>query len=162
MNCSNCAAPLTLSANGGSFVCTYCNSHRIVSDDLVNADGILDMQQPGEHDCPACAQMLNKSVMDEQEVEHCPQCRGVLLTGDLFRQIVIHRRRNYEGADDRAQPVDTHQLGVKRDCPVCHARMDTHAYYGPGNTVIDSCSRCDIIWLDAGETTALVRAPGYR
>jgi Zn-finger nucleic acid-binding protein len=35
-----------------------------------------------------------------------------------------------------------------------------HPYYGPGNVVIDTCSRCDLIWLDFGELKQIADAPG--
>jgi Zn-finger nucleic acid-binding protein len=38
--------------------------------------------------------------------------------------------------------------------------MDRHPYLGPGNVVIDTCSTCDLIWLDHGELTEMVDAPG--
>ena len=38
--------------------------------------------------------------------------------------------------------------------------MDTHPYYGPGNVVIDSCDRCELVWLDFGELKQIVDAPG--
>ena len=38
--------------------------------------------------------------------------------------------------------------------------MDVHPYYGPGNIVIDTCSRCDVIWLDFGELKQVTDAPG--
>ena len=37
----------------------------------------------------------------------------------------------------------------------CHKPMDTHPYYGGGNAVIDTCPRCQLVWLDAGELTVL-------
>jgi Zn-finger nucleic acid-binding protein len=47
-------------------------------------------------------------------------------------------------------------------CPVCGERMEVHPYYGPGPAVIDSCSRCGLIWLDRGEMTVIETAPGRR
>jgi Zn-finger nucleic acid-binding protein len=38
--------------------------------------------------------------------------------------------------------------------------METHPYYGPGNVIIDSCSRCELIWLDFGELKQIADAPG--
>jgi hypothetical protein len=35
--------------------------------------------------------------------------------------------------------------------------METHAYGGGGNAVVDTCSRCDFIWLDAGELAIIGR-----
>jgi Zn-finger nucleic acid-binding protein len=44
-----------------------------------------------------------------------------------------------------------------RNCPRCRRRTETHVYGGGGNAVIDSCERCRLVWLDAGELTMLVR-----
>ena len=38
--------------------------------------------------------------------------------------------------------------------------MDVHPYYGPGNVVIDTCSACDMVWLDYGELKQITDAPG--
>ena len=38
--------------------------------------------------------------------------------------------------------------------------MLTHPYYGPGNIVLDTCSQCDLVWLDAGEFGRAIDAPG--
>lgn len=162
MNCSNCAAPLTAISRGGSFICTYCGSQQVMHHLRIGADGVVNLQQFGDHDCPHCGQRLNKALMDESSVEHCSACHGVLLRGDLFAHIVENRRRDYQGAEERPAPLSQTQLEMQRDCPGCRSRMETHPYYGPGNTVIDSCYRCDLIWLDAGEPVTLVKAMGRR
>jgi Zn-finger nucleic acid-binding protein len=38
--------------------------------------------------------------------------------------------------------------------------MDTFEYNGPGNIVIDTCHENDLIWLDYGELSKVVDAPG--
>ena len=38
--------------------------------------------------------------------------------------------------------------------------METHPYYGPGNVIIDSCARCEFVWLDFGELKQIADAPG--
>ena len=38
--------------------------------------------------------------------------------------------------------------------------MEVHPYYGPGNVIIDSCTTCDFLWLDAGELRQISDAPG--
>ena len=38
--------------------------------------------------------------------------------------------------------------------------MDTHPYHAGGNAVIDTCDRCRLVWLDAGELTVIGRYPG--
>jgi Zn-finger nucleic acid-binding protein len=39
--------------------------------------------------------------------------------------------------------------------------MDTHFYEGPGNIIIDDCSRCFLNWLDQGELMRVVHAPDH-
>ncbi|MGI9444899.1 MAG: zf-TFIIB domain-containing protein [Rubripirellula sp.] len=56
--------------------------------------------------------------------------------------------------------MDPTQLRVNRLCPACGGSLETHAFCGPGNAVIDTCFPCGVIFLDAGELTKLVRAPG--
>jgi Zn-finger nucleic acid-binding protein len=162
MNCDNCAAPLWAMRQGKSFLCTYCGSHQVLQHLHLGADGVVDLHQFSEHDCPACGQRLHSALMDESAVEYCPACHGVLLAGDLFAHVVENRRREYRGAEERPAPIEPEQFDIRRDCPGCRQRMETHPYYGPGNTLIDSCYRCDLIWLDAGEPVALVKAPGRR
>jgi Zn-finger nucleic acid-binding protein len=38
--------------------------------------------------------------------------------------------------------------------------MSNHKYLGPGNIIIDTCDTCDLIWLDYGELSKVVVAPG--
>ena len=45
-------------------------------------------------------------------------------------------------------------------CPRCSGRFETYAHSGPGNVVIDNCTKCDLIWLDFGEMRQIVDAPG--
>ncbi len=162
MNCSNCGAPLSSTVHPALLLCDYCQSQRHLSDDLLIAEGVIDLKHTGENDCPSCHTPLHRRLMEESHIEHCPRCCGLLLAGDVFRAIITNRRADHSGAEDRQSPVDAAALATRRDCPTCHQRMDTHPYYGPGNTVIDSCCHCDTIWLDAGEATAIVRAPGIR
>lgn len=162
MNCTNCAAPLTATSQGGSFLCTYCRSHQVLHELRVNGDGVVDLDRRSEHDCPACGQRMNAALMDDVSAEHCSGCRGVLLESELFAKVIANRRREFDGVDDLPTPIDSLQLEIRRDCPACHKRMETHPYYGPGNAVIDFCGRCRLIWLDAGEPVALVKAPGRR
>jgi hypothetical protein len=38
--------------------------------------------------------------------------------------------------------------------------MDVHPYFGPGNVIIDTCGKCDLVWLDFGELKQIEEAPG--
>ncbi len=58
------------------------------------------------------------------------------------------------------RPLEERALERELTCPRCHTRLATHPYYGPGNVVVDSCGRCDVIWLDFGELRQILDAPG--
>jgi Zn-finger nucleic acid-binding protein len=45
-------------------------------------------------------------------------------------------------------------------CPCCRKPMDAHPYHAGGNAVIDTCDRCRVVWLDAGELTILGKYQG--
>ena len=45
-------------------------------------------------------------------------------------------------------------------CPRCGGRFETYPHFGPGNVVIDNCTKCDMIWLDFGEMRQIVDAQG--
>ena len=59
-------------------------------------------------------------------------------------------------------PLDPAELSRRLPCPRCRKRMDTHPYHGGGNAVIDTCHRCRLVWLDAGEITVLGNYSGRR
>jgi len=56
--------------------------------------------------------------------------------------------------------MDPRELKHVVVCPSCRSQMDVHPYYGPGNVVIDSCRRCDVIWLDFAGLTQITEAGG--
>jgi Zn-finger nucleic acid-binding protein len=39
--------------------------------------------------------------------------------------------------------------------------MDAHPYGGGGNAVVDTCLRCNVIWLDAEELSIIGRYVPY-
>ena len=47
-------------------------------------------------------------------------------------------------------------------CPRCRQPMIGHLYGGPGNVAIDTCERCQVNWLDAGELRRIAGAPDSR
>lgn len=112
--------------------------------------------------CPHCEAALVRVRLEDHPAAACPECRGVMLTNAVFGTIVRERRAGYRGADFTPRPLDIEQLSDPVPCPGCARPMEVHPYYGPGNQIIDSCCRCGLVWIDAGELTAIERAPGRR
>ncbi len=112
--------------------------------------------------CPRCENALAKAALEDHPALACPECRGVILTNVAFGSIVRQRRAGYRGAEFIPRPVDLEQLSDPVYCPNCDRTMEVHPYYGPGNQIIDSCSRCGLVWIDAGALTAIEQATGRR
>ncbi len=90
----------------------------------------------------------------------CKNCQGFLLTRGSFHLTVETRRARAITPPDPPKPLNRDELNRKLDCPICRQTMTTHPYMGPGTIVIDTCDRCNIIWLDYGELGRVVNAPG--
>lgn len=162
MNCLNCGAPTQETSGRGRMVCQFCGSLQLLAATDDSIDQVILLEQFGDHDCPGCDQRLTKAILEDSEIEMCHVCHGLLLHREVFHDVVWHRRSLYAGGEEPQQPVSQEELKQIRSCPACSGSMETHAYYGPGNAVIDSCARCDLVWLDVGELTTIERAPGRR
>ncbi len=112
--------------------------------------------------CPKCFSQMELGDMDGSMVILCCACKGVLIQSGVFQELMIKRRKTFQGPDAIPKPIDLKQLKIRLNCPGCKQAMEVHQYYGPGNVVIDSCVRCNFIYLDYGEIAALERAPGLR
>ena len=100
-------------------------------------------------------------MVEEFPALYCGGCLGVLIRNDLFGTIInVRRARRDAMPQEPVKPIDVKQYERHLDCPNCHRRMETHPYYGPGNVVIDSCGRCQYVWLDHGELARIERAAG--
>ena len=155
MNCPNCAAGgLELLPGRTHLRCPYCTS-LVFPEPLDEGIVVLDEDHPFQ--CLACRQKLVIGALDGERVGHCRSCRGMLLTSDHFARVVARRRENGQVKTMGAEPIDPRELRRARNCPRCRRRVETHVYGGGGNAVIDSCVRCRLVWLDAGELTMLGR-----
>ena len=154
MNCPNCAAALELLPGRTHLRCPYCTS-LVFPEPIDEGVVILDGTHPSQ--CVACRLDLVAGALDGERVGYCQKCRGILLTSDHFARVVARRRESGQVRTTGAEPIDPRELCRERNCPRCRRRADTHVYGGGGNAVIDSCERCRLVWLDAGELTMLGR-----
>ena len=162
MNCPKCGAPLRHQEGRGHLQCDFCASIQLLDRNGISSDGVVSLGEEVAECCPVCSGHLTKAVLDGVTVLFCHDCRGLLLANDAFAEIVQNRRARYDNAPITPPPFDPTELDRKIKCPHCHRHMDTYAYYGPGNVVIDGCPRCHLVWCDHGEVTVIEKAPGRR
>jgi Zn-finger nucleic acid-binding protein len=124
------------------------------------ADGLRVTGEQG-YRCPVCRQPLVRALLDDRAtVEICEGCKGILMARRAFAVTLTARRRAARTPSVTPEHADSGELSRRIACPDCGAMMVTDWYYGPGNIIIDTCPRCDLVWLDAGELNRAVDAPG--
>jgi len=162
MNCENCGAPLKLVDGRDHFRCEFCGTLNFPTAVADAVDGVKPLGKPADEACPACERPMDHASIDGARVLFCGTCRGVFAETETFAHIVKKKRATYSGPDVTPTPIDRSQFNRRLHCPQCDRLMETHAYYGPGNAVIDSCTPCRMVWVDHGEIGAIESAPGRR
>jgi Zn-finger nucleic acid-binding protein len=152
MNCVNCGGGLQPVGNRPYFRCPYCETFHFPHE---LADGVAVVGGETPHGCPVCTEPLTHAAIDGHPVEYCATCRGFLAANATFNKIVQLKRARNGGVQPVVMPFDREELARRVKCPSCRKPMDTHPYHAGGNAVIDTCHRCRIVWLDAGEITVL-------
>jgi Zn-finger nucleic acid-binding protein len=162
VNCPHCGAPLAPDLHNGALQCCYCKTRTQPPRRMELGDAVVDFGHDAGIDCPVCQQRLTSALLDDQRAAYCSGCRGVLLNDEVFAHTVRARRARFRGQEHSPTPIHPEAFERKLHCGRCRRPMQTHPYYGPGNTVIDSCYPCGLVWLDAGEITQIEVAVGRR
>ena len=139
-----------------SFTCDYC---RNVFFPEKNEDGVRVLDQDPARACPVCAVPLFHAALCGWRLHYCTRCRGLLIRMSVFVSLLQDLRAQHDGPSVVPSSADPQGLKRHLSCPQCHQPMDTHYYAGPGNVIIDDCSRCYLNWLDTGELQRIARAP---
>ncbi len=83
----------------------------------------------------------------------------MLIGMDRFTVIVHNLRTRQEISVDASRQPDWSEMDRRIHCPQCGHEMDTHAYGGGGNVIIEDCENCSLNWLDANELERIAQAP---
>jgi Zn-finger nucleic acid-binding protein len=157
MNCPSCGAPLRLEGDQDSLTCDYCKSIYLPEPD---DEGVRLLGEADGASCPICAVPLMHATLARQRIRVCKRCRGMLIPMDNFLTLIEELKAGHASHGVPHAP-DRRELDRRISCPQCQRHMDTHYYGGPGNVVIDDCSRCLLNWLDHGELMRIVEAPDH-
>jgi Zn-finger nucleic acid-binding protein len=158
MNCPSCGAPLHLDPDKDFCQCDYCRGYYFPDQ---NEEGVRVFGEPASLSCPLCAVLLFHATVGGVRFLYCGHCRGMLISMEVFAELVEELRAQLGVQPGTLKPPNPRDLDRRTFCPQCHGRMDTHRYAGPGNVIIDSCSKCLLNWLDHGELMRIVHTPDY-
>ena len=96
--------------------------------------------------CPRCNIFMQLLNVRGIEIDVCPRCMGIWFDSSELDK-VLGSSKSFEEMAYLAKP-----LGEKINCPNCQQKMH---YSTIEDTTIDFCTRCEGVWLDAGELTDL-------
>jgi Zn-finger nucleic acid-binding protein len=139
-------------------VCGHCGSQQ-EAPAVVERLEVLDEASSA---CPVCSTPLFMARLESHPLLLCTRCFGMLIEMSRF-VAVIDVARALEQRALRTVPPRRQNPGDRHiDCPSCGQPMINHLSGGPGNVVLDSCERCRMNWLDAGELRRIGIAPDAR
>lgn len=148
---------MQLNPDRGCWVCLYCDSEWAPE---ATADGIRILAA-SDLDCPVCRVKLSQSRLFDYALFYCESCQGMLVQMADLVPLTDDLRASRGQPAYIGRPPDPKSLDRGIACPKCHRRMDTHAYCGPGNIIMDTCESCEVHWLDRGELRRIASAPDH-
>jgi Zn-finger nucleic acid-binding protein len=157
MRCENCGANMRADLERGLFVCDYCSSEYVPPPE---ADGVLVLSETSWN-CPVCAKPLSDGSLATYSLKYCPNCHGMLVMMDILTALIESLRARRDHFSGQVLPRGAEDADRHLHCPSCGSEMDAHPYGGAGNVNVDSCEKCDLIWLDGGELRRIVTAPDH-
>ena len=108
--------------------------------------------------CPRCKNSLKTIEYEGIRIETCTKCEGEWLDADELGHITKAREVRFDVNERRALAAATRITGVVLEdvdddlaCPKCSGQTDPINYGGDTGIIIDRCTDCHGIWLDAGE-----------
>lgn len=107
--------------------------------------------------CPRCHTILQNGTYESVRVFRCEACSGILLKQPHITTVLVRLARDaYESvsADFNYPIVQDHSELLT--CPECKLPMERHGYMGSSQLLMDSCSTCRWVWLDAEELATMV------
>lgn len=165
MNCKHCFTPMELIEASDRFLCLICQYSAPVTPvaPAPAGDAIEPLGKASSFQCQKCeAVELEIGRIQSTEVCFCDQCGGCLVDRVSFGELVALLRSRYKGADSGPVAFNPQWLQRQMDCPVCLDPMAAALFCGPGNVVVLTCEGCKISWVEKGDFSRIVRAPGRR
>lgn len=100
-------------------------------------------------DCPVCKEAMIVMELDEVEIDHCLECKGVWLdSGEL--KLLLKDSAARDQLLSSFEPDNTTRERPRK-CPICLKRMEKVLCGTDHKVLIDRCKNKDGLWFDAGE-----------
>ena len=106
-------------------------------------------------DCPVCQKAMVVLEVDEVEIDHCLECKGIWLDAgelELLLEDIAESRELLSSFK-----IDKSCLEKKRKCPICLKEMGKVFCGSAEKILLDKCFNNDGIWFDAGELDRVIK-----
>jgi Zn-finger nucleic acid-binding protein len=106
--------------------------------------------------CPRCDHPLEKGTFHDVELEKCTECQGLLISNRVLTPLLEAMTRELVDTINPELDLDpVPDKGPSAKCPRCQGEMEHYGYMGGNQVMIDGCTGCVLIWLDAEELAAM-------
>jgi len=108
--------------------------------------------------CPDCMDELRSFDFKGVTIHECAECKGKWFDRDELRKAKDSADNELRWLDFDAFGEDAEKLSMASEgkfCPKCDEKMLSLKFMD-SNVVIDKCSHCNGIWLDAGELAKII------
>ena len=115
--------------------------------------------------CPRCLSNskeveLQKSVLHGIEIDVCNSCGGIWFDKLELSEAISLSKEEVTNFYNKLSNLSVDNKPVERDlvlnCPKCNVEMNKYRYMYTSSIYIDSCDRCEGIWLDKGELLSIL------
>ncbi len=113
--------------------------------------------------CPRCKTLGEKSDLQKVsisgiEVDICQECGGIWFDKQEFGQVISASQsdiKHIHSLLENTREFDKTK-DVELECPKCGQLMFKYRYMYTSNIYIDSCEKCEGIWIDKGELLQII------
>ena len=109
--------------------------------------------------CPVCKESLIVVELDQVEIDHCVECKGVWLDAGELELLLGESDSARKFLDSMKKSSSSEK---PRKCPICQRKMTKVEFADSARTVVDKCKNDHGIWLDQGELESLLQASGVQ
>jgi Zn-finger nucleic acid-binding protein len=148
MHCENCGGSVLGGTANNNLRCDFCEASRCEKVLRKVAARIKLLRGSTDVECPGCSQELRLGKLSKSKVLHCTHCRGLLMTTGTLREMVRQQRSKQPRVGPAPQAVAGTAFRRSVACPQCTMLLELHPYHGPGQVMIESCGRCNLVWFD--------------
>jgi Zn-finger nucleic acid-binding protein/ribosomal protein L40E len=178
LHCANCGAPLRQDAErcdycgGGvdrdrarfTLVCPRCfarlpkHAKYCIGCGGAIRPQAISTETESKLPCPRCVVTLHCRRLEEIDFYECPQCCGLWLENEAFRQISRLKVKEYESnpLPEKSAAVQKLDPVVYLRCPVCRNLMNRTNFGRRSGVIIDRCTDHGL-WLDEAELERIAR-----